>query len=103
MKVKNIKKDSYNSSEGIYIGRENKTYNFPCSKWHNPFVMTEDVQWQREMALIGYENHIRRTPELWDALEELEDFDLFCWCVPKPCHGEILIKLLNEKKLNSLM
>lgn len=55
------------------------------------------------MALIAYENHIRRTPELWDALEELEGFDLFCWCVPKPCHGDILIKLLNEKKLNSLM
>lgn len=45
MKVKNVKKHPFNSSEGIYIGRENKTYNLPCSKWHNPFVISEDVQW----------------------------------------------------------
>lgn len=98
MKVLNVKKHPYNSSTGLYIGRENKTYNFPCSKWHNPFVITTDTEWERENVLIAYENHIRNTPELWNALEELDGLDLFCWCFPKKCHGEILIKLLNEKK-----
>ena len=33
----------------------------------------------------------------WQALlEALRDKRLACWCKPKPCHGDVLVKLLNE-------
>lgn len=32
-------------------------------------------------------------------LEELEGKILLCWCRPGPCHGDVLLKLLWEKKM----
>lgn len=101
MKVLNVKKHPFNSEWGVYIGRENKTFNFQCSKWHNPFVCEDETM--RDMVLDLYEKHIRNTPELWNSLEELDGLNLYCWCSPKACHGDILIKLLNEKKFNDLI
>lgn len=46
-----------------------------------------------------YEEHIRDTPSLYFALEELEGKELGCWCKPNGCHGDILVKLLEERKL----
>ena len=88
----------------IYIGRE-LTYpkaNFPQSKWHNPFRVNE---YGIEKCLELYEKHIRNTPTLWNALDELEGKILGCWCINSQqkdkiiCHGQILIKLLEEKRL----
>jgi len=101
MKVLNVKKHPYNGESGIYIGRENKTFGFQCSKWHNPDVLEDESL--RDMSLVLYENYIRETSALWNALEELDGLNLYCWCSPKKCHGDVLIKLLNEKKLNILL
>jgi len=81
----------------IYIGRELYYPNarFSLSKWHNPFPVKE---FGTKKSLELYEKHIRETPELWNALHELEGKILGCWCVPHPCHGNILIKLLKEKR-----
>ena len=47
----------------------------------------------------AYERCIRETPELWNGLDNLENKVLGCWCKPsQPCHGDVLIKLFNEKK-----
>ena len=80
----------------IYIGRElhyPKT-NFSRSKWANlPNVKKVGIKKSLEL----YEKHIRKTPELWDTLDELEGKVLGCWCKPNPCRGDVLIKLMNEK------
>jgi hypothetical protein len=45
-------------------------------------------------------------PELLDYLHELEEKVLGCWCKPKACHGDILVKLvkkrLNKKKRDKI-
>ena len=81
----------------LYIGRlcTQGGWNLPASKWANPFTVKA---YGREEALQKYEQHVRETPDLWNALEELEGKILGDWCKPDPCHGDILIKLLNEKR-----
>ena len=97
MKVINIKsKESYD----LYVGRKNSHYGLPESKWHNPFRL-EDHNNDRQKVCDLYESYIRNGP-LWNELEELDGLVLACWCMPKLCHGSILIKLLNEKKLSKI-
>ena len=81
----------------IYIGRKVRwvewTYD---SKWGNYYY--DDLE--------GYEKHVRLN--LWGDLEELKGKILGCWCVntkeltPIKCHGQILMKLLREKKCEHL-
>ena len=81
----------------VYIGRGLNYYPktvFLQSKWAN-LPNVKKVGLKKSLEL--YEEHIRNTPELWDALDELEGKILGCWCKPEPCHGDILIKLMNEK------
>ena len=82
----------------IYIGRR-LTYpkaTFPQSKWANPFPIKKFGRIKGNLKL--YEKHIRNSPDLWNALHELKDKILGCWCKPEPCHGDIIIKLLKESE-----
>jgi hypothetical protein len=88
MKIVHCKRDKYD----VYIGRP--------SKWGNPYVIGKDGS--REEVIKKYEEYILNSPELLAALPELEGKILGCWCAPKPCHGEVLLKLLERsKKMNS--
>ena len=50
-----------------------------------------------------YEQCIRAIPEMWDNLDKLENKVLGCWCkASQQCHGDILIKLYEEKKRHNL-
>ena len=85
----------------IYIGRESYYPNarFSQSKWANlPNVKKVGIKKSLEL----YEKHIRNTPNLWNTLFELKGKILGCWCKPKPCHGDILIKLLEEKAITAV-
>lgn len=95
MRVVNLKTEPYD----LYIGRENITYNLEERKWKNPFSLEF---YNREEAVSLYETYVRQS-ELYNQLDELEGKTLGCWCAPKLCHGDILIKLYNEKRLNSLL
>lgn len=70
----------------VYIGRP--------SKWSNPFVIGGDGT--REDVIQKYEEWVRQQPHLIAALPELKGKVLGCWCAPKRCHGEVLLKLLGE-------
>ena len=84
----------YRPGDG-YIGR--RTTTFTASRWANPFHIT--VAQTRDQAIIRYEEYIRRRiaddPENFN-LEDLRGKRLACWCHPKPCHGNVLVKLLSE-------
>lgn len=71
----------------VYIGRP--------SKWGNPFPLENESD--RLEVLEKYRAWILKQPELMAALPELKDKVLGCWCHPKPCHGNILIELLNRR------
>lgn len=80
----------------LYIGRNMEYYvkGASSSKWQNPFPVKK---YGLEKCLELYENHVRTT-ELYSQLDELEDKVLGCWCFPSPCHGDVLCRLLQEKK-----
>ena len=109
MSVVNIKKKELNknnykdfedwnaNSNHLYIGRNMCAYvpGTIGSKWKNPFSLKK---FTLETSLEKYEEHIRNTPSLYNNLSELEGKVLGCWCKPSQCHGDILLKLLAEKK-----
>ena len=83
--VVNVKK--YNG-DYVYIGRG--------SKWGNPYKIGKDGT--RQEVIIKYEKYIRERPELVADLPGLEGQVLGCYCKPKACHGDILVKLLRERR-----
>jgi hypothetical protein len=84
IKVVHCKKEPFD----VYIGRG--------SKWGNPFIIGRDGT--REKVISKYEIHIMSRPDLIQALPELIDKTLGCWCKPKACHGDIL-KIMVEDEL----
>lgn len=79
----------------IYIGRDMSLYvpGAKKSKWTNQFSVKK---FGRDTCLMLYEDNIRNTPELMSKLKELNGKVLGCWCAPDKCHGDILVKLINE-------
>lgn len=87
-RVINIKKYSDKHVDNyVYIGRG--------SKWGNPYHIGNDGT--RQEVIIKYEKYIRSRPELLTDLPGLEGQVLGCYCKPKSCHGDILVKLLRER------
>jgi len=78
----------------VYIGRGKCPKTGQYSKWRNPFV--EGVDGTRDEVIEKYEQKLRNDQELLDSLHELKGKVLGCWCYPKRCHGEVLVKLVNE-------
>lgn len=74
--------------EAIYIGRP--------SKFGNQFVIGKDGD--RNMVIDKYEKQLLNDVELVKEIkEELKGKDLVCFCAPKPCHGDVLLKIANEE------
>ena len=79
----------------VYIGRAMP--GMAGSPFANPFKIGEDGT--RDEVLKKYEAYIRSRPDLLELLPSLEGKVLGCWCAPKKCHGDILVKLINELKV----
>lgn len=76
----------------VYIGRG--------SKWGNPFSHVRSskathVVSGREEAIERYREWVQEQPELMESLCELRGKVLGCWCRPKPCHGDVLLELIE--------
>lgn len=81
--VVNKRKEPYD----VYIGRG--------SKWGNPFVIGKDGT--REEVIAKYRKWILKRTELLNDLHELKGKTLGCFCKPQACHGDVLIKLIEER------
>lgn len=75
----------------VYIGRG--------SKWGNPFRMACEAD--RAGVISQYETWLTTQPDLMDALPELRGRDLVCYCAPKACHGDVLLRLANQDLMTS--
>lgn len=73
----------------IFIGRP--------SKWGNPFVIGKDGT--REQVIAKYKEYIEDNDNLLRHLYELKGQRLGCFCKPLACHGDILVKLIEELKI----
>lgn len=87
MKIVNINENDYD----VFIGRP--------SKWGNPFKIGMDGD--RLEVIRKYEKYIRNNKKLLEDLPELEGKILGCYCKPRKCHGDVLVKLIQEMKINS--
>lgn len=81
----------------IYIGRVMGRIGLKGSPFANPFKPERDAETIEEI-LEMYEAHVRSSPELMELLPTLEGQRLGCWCKPNRCHGDVLVKLLEELK-----
>lgn len=70
--------------DDVYIGRP--------SKWGNPYVIGPDGN--RQQVIEKYEAHLYDSGLIDDILE-LRGKNLVCWCAPRPCHGDVLLRLAN--------
>ena len=88
MSVVNIRKSSYN----VYIGRG--------SIWGNPFVI--GIDGNRGVVIDKYRDYmIKRLESGSIAIERLLELDgkvLGCYCAPLPCHGNVLLELIEKEK-----
>ncbi|TIX45449.1 MAG: DUF4326 domain-containing protein [Mesorhizobium sp.] len=50
----------------------------------------------REEVIAKHRAWLASQPDRLDALDELRDRDLVCWCAPQACHGDVLIELANQ-------
>lgn len=78
----------------VYIGRG--------SFFGNPFVMKDKTDSERDRVIEAYKKY------LWAAicegaitkemLLELDGRRLACYCAPKACHGDVLVKAIKWAK-----
>ena len=71
-----------------YIGRP--------SKWGNPFVVGQHGG--RGECIALYERWLLENEALMVAPYELRGLVLGCWCAPRACHGDVLVRLANASR-----
>jgi len=69
-------------SDAVYIGRG--------SPYGNPFII--GVHGTRKMVCDIYEDWFNNLPNRDTLLKHVVGKDLVCFCKPKQCHGDFLIK-----------
>lgn len=95
MRVVHCKKEPYD----VYIGRPG-----PYGNWYTHLGTDTSAKVRvatREEAISRYEADLREMivvdPKFMDEyLKPIAGKTLGCWCAPKPCHGDVLIKLCRE-------
>lgn len=75
-------------ADAVYIGRG--------SKWGNPFRI--GIDGDRAAVIAKYECWLRNQHHLLRALDELRGCNLLCFCAPKACHGDLLLRLANASR-----
>lgn len=81
-RVVHCKKEKFD----VYIGRP--------SKWGNPFRIGRDGS--RKDVIELYRQWALNNPVLLNSLHELRGKTLGCWCKPLPCHGDVLVELVEQ-------
>lgn len=86
-------KDGYD----VYIGRPGHGLSGP---WGNPYSVKE---YGRQCAIAKYETfvNINLINGTWseEDLLELDGKRLGCFCAPKSCHGDVLVRIVQKIKM----
>lgn len=89
----------------VYIGRGHDPETKQPGEWGNPFSHMPGTSAQyrvnsRAEAILAYERYLRERlaaeSQLKKKLHQLKGKTLGCWCAPKACHGEVLVKIITE-------
>ncbi|CAB9497680.1 expressed unknown protein [Seminavis robusta] len=102
----NLREWVKDSALNEYIGRKGVVFvdgqRFPPrdSPWANPFRITQNST--RADVVNRYEAHLRKQlkndPTLKGELLKLDGKCLGCWCCPEACHGDVLVRAIQEIK-----
>lgn len=76
----------------VYIGRS--------TIWGNPFKVGKHGS--REEVIEKYRQYALDSPLLMSQVMSLDGKVLGCWCRPKPCHGDVLIEIIEQIKSGEL-
>lgn len=70
------------------------------SRWGNPYKVQPHGPFTAAESVRLYRQHVTDHPELiTSAIKELSGHDLACYCSPNsPCHADVLIELIAERK-----
>lgn len=91
MKVLNANVVGYSYPNSVFCARP--------SKYGNPFRIGPDGS--RSEVIYKYEQWFLAQPGLVkQAKQELKGKNLICWCAPKPCHCDVLLRVANQSSLN---
>ena len=67
-----------------------------ASEWGNPFEVGKDGN--REAVVENYDlYYLPHKPSLLKKLPSLKGKALGCWCAPKSCHGNVLVKAVHSE------
>jgi hypothetical protein len=95
--VVNLKghRDDPEYADVVYVGRamHRGGWHLADSPLHNPFRPGPDGT--REEVMAQYRDYIGARPDLLALVPALRGRRLGCWCVPLPCHAEILAELAD--------
>ena len=95
--VVNLKghRDDPEYDDVVYVGRpmHRGGWHLAGSPLANPFHPGRDGS--REEVMAKYRVYIEARPDLLALIPELRGRRLGCWCVPEPCHAEILAELAD--------
>ncbi|GLZ31402.1 hypothetical protein Lesp02_35900 [Lentzea sp. NBRC 105346] len=79
----------------VYVGRamHRGGWHLPASPFASPFRPGPDGT--REEVLEKYRSWLLDQPALMAQLPSLRGKRLGCWCVPLPCHAQVLAELAD--------
>jgi|AntRauTorcE11897_2_1112592.scaffolds.fasta_scaffold00596_13 hypothetical protein len=101
--IETVNINEYKGDDYIYIGRPSK-YGSPFAS--KPSKIAEFKVGSKSEAMEKCKEYFTENPqiidELIDELKEKEISKLGCFCSPKPCHGDILIELIEMRKYKSI-
>lgn len=91
-RVVNLRVEDYDE----YIGRG--------SIWGNPYshkhgTKAQYVVGSRQEAIDKYREYVLNRPDLMSELITLDGKVLGCYCKPLACHGDVLLELLEDHKV----
>lgn len=104
MRVIHVRDWDHSDPNAIYIGRTAPRSHLKASKYANPYVIgqqgmnREEVVWRYDMWVRGklHDMTLGRAKWIREHLQDLDGKTLVCWCSPKLCHGDALIRLVRE-------
>src|SRR5262249_42092930 len=79
----------------VYVGRAmyRGGWHLPGSPLANPFRPGKDGS--RSEVQAKYREYLLGRPDLLELLPALRGLRLGCWCVPEPCHAEVVAELAD--------
>lgn len=87
-----------NNKWDIYIGRESKRNSLPQSPHANPFRLKHYSRNTSIELFTLYFYYKLQKPGYKTQVKMLKNRTLCCWCVPKDCHGHVILNWLNNDR-----